>query len=83
MVEDGKMSTPASEGSSAYFLTEMSDEKPTTGQRLRPIFDAIKYYAIRVWPYVQKIINTVVYFIITLIKGIVKLMIEQIKNFRE
>ncbi len=39
------------------------------------------YFLKKIWPTIYKVVNTTFYFILTLIKAIVKGMIDQIKNF--
>lgn len=40
----------------------------------------LKTFLINIWPAIYRIINTVFYFVISLIKGIVALAIKQIKG---
>jgi len=41
-----------------------------------------KTIAISIWPTIYRIINTVLYFFLSLIKSIIKIAIEQIKGGR-
>ena len=40
----------------------------------------LKAILIQIWPTIYRIINTVIYFLLSLIKGIVNLAIRQIKG---
>jgi len=68
---------------SSYFVDqdkELADAQRR--QKVNSILQTIKYYAIKVWPFVNRVIQTVVYFLIHLIRSFVLMAIEQIKNFQ-
>jgi len=68
---------------SSYFVPEDQEFKEIERkQRINTVLSVLKYYAIKIWPFVQKIIETVVYFLITLSRSIVKIAFNQIKNFK-
>ena len=68
---------------SSYFVSEEDELKNIERKRkINTILQSIRYYAIKVWPFVNRVVQTVVYFMVNLIRGIVKIAIDQIKNFK-
>lgn len=72
------METPAT---SSYFLDETSNNSEFK-QKFSRFFIKVQYYLVQIWPYVTKVLNSVFYFLITLIKSIVRIAIDQIKSFK-
>lgn len=66
----------------SYFLSEPNESKVGIFEKLRPFFTSMRYYAVQAWPYITRIMSATVYFLITLLKGTVKMMIDQVKNFK-
>lgn len=52
------------------------------GSKFAPLWSRFQYYLREAWPWIYRAINHSIYFLISLIKGIVKIAIDQIKNFK-
>lgn len=68
---------------SSYFLTEeegLQTSWYTT--RVKPFLNVLRYFFVQIWPAVNRTINAVVEFSIRLVKGVISIAIDQIKNFR-
>lgn len=78
----GETSNTTSENGSTYFV-EAQDIRPSFYQKhVKPFFALIQKWLIYAWPYIQRVLNTVIYFVINLIKSTIKMAIEQIRTFR-
>lgn len=67
----------------AYFVNQYEDLSAIERKRkISNIFRTIQYFAVKIWPSVNKVIETIVYFLIGLIRAMVKIAIDQIKNFK-
>lgn len=69
---------------SSYFPSEGEvSEKHRFSNRLKKIWNACEYYARQVWPWIYRLINFLVYETIKVIRGIVKIGLQQVGLFKE
>ncbi len=76
------LATPNS--SPEYFTQDNQSEfKSANTQRLKQFWESFQYYARQVWPWVQRLINFIVYEIIKVLKAIVRIALTQIGLMKE
>lgn len=66
-----------------YFEGGQSEFKAVNTQRLKRFWETFQYRARQVWPWVQRLINFVVYEIIKVLKAIVRIALSQIGLMKE
>lgn len=72
---------PATQNTPAYFAQSQFDPGAQgTGSKFKKYWSAFQYYARQVWPYIYSLINFIVYEIIKVLKGIVRMAMEQFKG---
>lgn len=75
---------PAQSGEdpNSYFVTDMKGSGDTLSTKSKPIFDAVRFYGVKIWPYLNRAFTAIFYFIVNVIRSIIKIAFDQIKNFR-
>ncbi|MBP7832940.1 MAG: hypothetical protein KA035_04185 [Candidatus Levybacteria bacterium] len=68
---------------SGYFEKSQSEFKAVNTQRFKRFWEVFQYRARQVWPWVQRLINFVVYEIIKVLKAIVRIALSQIGLMKE
>ncbi len=78
-------SQPAQSSDSAYFLDTQysSDRKNPFLENVKKIWQRFVYYMRQIWPWVYRLINFLVYETIKVIKGIVKIGLQQVGLFKD
>jgi len=66
-----------------YFKTNQSEFNPASSQRFKKYWENFQYRARQVWPWVQRLINFIVYEIIKVLKAIVRIALSQIGLMKE
>lgn len=61
------------------FKQLQKEYNPNIDENRTSFFNRIRYYLIQIWPYVNRFLNFIFYWIIKTIKGIVKYAIRQIR----
>jgi hypothetical protein len=65
---------------SSYFLPDAESKDLVRQQQLANLKTKFQYYAMKVWPYINRAISATLYFIIRLVKTFVSMVMEQIKS---
>ncbi|MGE5042426.1 MAG: hypothetical protein ACM3IJ_06030 [Candidatus Levyibacteriota bacterium] len=73
--------TQAPQSASGYFAqSEFDPNAQSTGSRFKKWWDGFQYYLRQIWPYIYSLINFIVYEIIKVLRGIVRMAMEQFKG---
>lgn len=75
---------PVAPNSQEYFLNsqEKFDKKNGFLSSVKSFWRGFQYYARQVWPYVNRLITFLVYEVVTVTKGIVKIALSQVGMFK-
>lgn len=60
---------------------DYEDTNPSKMAKLKPILSDVRIALMKVWPRMYRIINSLFYFILNLIKSIISLSIKQVKEW--
>lgn len=68
---------------SSFSNTQQDNPGNTFSGKLKKYWEVFQYYARQIWPFVHTFISFIIYQTIKVIKGIVKISLQQIGLFKE
>lgn len=71
---------PQNSQSSYFAQSQLDPTKDSGGKKFQNFWDGFSYKARQIWPYIYQLINFVIYEIIRVLRGIVKIAMSQFKG---